>query len=121
MKVSQALPKEGATGWSDVWMLAKNPKNPECAQAWLEYSAGAKVQAEVAKFNTYTPANLQSCKALGASLCKSLPRRWRQGVPQQDQVLEDPALELRERQDQLRALRHVGREVDVDQGLIGDR
>ena len=26
-KVSQALPKEGATGWSDVWMLAKNPKN----------------------------------------------------------------------------------------------
>src|SRR3954453_5366067 len=67
-KVSQALPKEGAPGWSDVWMLAKNPKNPDCAQAWLAYSAGAKVQAEVAKFNTYTPANQQSCKALGAAL-----------------------------------------------------
>ena len=26
----------------------------------------------MAKFNTYTPANLQSCKALGAALCKSL-------------------------------------------------
>jgi putative spermidine/putrescine transport system substrate-binding protein len=71
-KVSQALPKEGATGWSDVWMLAKNPKNPECAEAWLKYSAGAKVQAQVAKFNTYTPANLQSCKALGAASCKEL-------------------------------------------------
>ena len=70
-KVSQTLPKEGATGWSDVWMLAKNPKNPECAQAWLKYSAGAKVQAQVAKFNTYTPANLQSCKALGAAPARS--------------------------------------------------
>jgi putative spermidine/putrescine transport system substrate-binding protein len=71
VKVSQALPKEGATGWSDVWMLAKSPKNPDCAQAWLRYAAGAKVQAQVAKFNTYTPANLQSCKALG-SLCAAL-------------------------------------------------
>ena len=71
MKVSQTIPKEGATGWSDVWMLAKNPKNQPCAEAWLKYASGAKVQAEVAKFNTYTPANLQSCKALGA-LCKQL-------------------------------------------------
>ena len=30
------------------------------------------MQAEVAKFNTYTPANLQSCKILGATLCTSL-------------------------------------------------
>ena len=72
MKVEQTIPKEGATGWSDVWMLAKHPKNLPCAQAWLKYAAGAKVQAEVAKFNTYTPANLQSCKALGATLCKQL-------------------------------------------------
>jgi putative spermidine/putrescine transport system substrate-binding protein len=72
MKVAQSLPKEGATGWSDVWMLAKNPKNPDCAQAWLKYSAGAKVQAQVAKFNTYTPANLLSCKALGKKLCAAL-------------------------------------------------
>ena len=72
MKVSQTIPKEGATGWSDVWMLAKHPKNLPCAQAWLKYASGAKVQAEVAKFNTYTPANLQSCKALGATLCKQL-------------------------------------------------
>ena len=48
------------------------PKNPESAEAWLKYSAGAKVQAQVAKFNTYTPANLQSCKALGAAACKEL-------------------------------------------------
>ena len=72
MKVSQTIPKEGATGWSDVWMVAKSPKNLPCAQAWLKYASGAKVQAQVAKFNTYTPANLQSCKALGASLCKQL-------------------------------------------------
>jgi len=72
VKVTSTIPKEGATGWSDVWMLASHPKNLPCAQAWLKYSAGAKVQAEVAKFNTYTPANLQSCKILGAALCASL-------------------------------------------------
>ncbi len=70
--VSQSLPKEGATGWSDVWMLAKSPKNEACAQAWLAYSSKASVQAQVAKYNTYTPASLDSCKALGTSLCTQL-------------------------------------------------
>ena len=120
VKVSQTIPKEGATGWSDVWMMAKNPKNQPCAEAWLKYASGAKVQAEVAKFNTYTPANLQSCKALGNAL-QAAARRRRHGVPQPHQVLEDAAQRLRQRQERLRALLRMGPGVDVDQGLNDGR
>ena len=121
MKVAQSLPKEGATGWSDVWMLAKNPKNPDCAQAWLKYSAGAKVQAaggEVQHLHAGQPALVQGARQ------EALPRaarRRRLGLPEPRQVLEDAAQRLRQRQDRLHPLLRVGREVDLDQGLIDGR
>ena len=30
------LPEEGATGWSDTWMIASEAKSPNCAYAWLD-------------------------------------------------------------------------------------
>ena len=28
------IPKEGATGWLDTWMLSSKSKNPNCAYMW---------------------------------------------------------------------------------------
>ena len=121
MKVSQTLPKEGATGWSDVWMLAEHPKNLPCAQAWLKYAAGAKVQAEVAKFNTYTPANLQSCKALGATLCKSLHADGDTAYLNRIKFWKTPLSDCGNGKTDCEPYSAWVNAVDVDQGLIDGR
>ena len=35
-QVEAVKPKEGATGWSDTWMVAQGPKNINCAYMWLD-------------------------------------------------------------------------------------
>ena len=34
--VKELIPKEGATGWLDTWMISKKAKHPNCAYAWLK-------------------------------------------------------------------------------------
>ena len=31
------LPKEGATGWSDTWMISSKAKHPNCMYKWMNY------------------------------------------------------------------------------------
>ena len=31
------LPSEGATGWSDTWMIAKNAAHPNCMYKWMNF------------------------------------------------------------------------------------
>jgi putative spermidine/putrescine transport system substrate-binding protein len=69
--VKSTIPKEGATGWADTWMVSSKAPHPNCAMLWLKYTAQAKVQAMAAKFNDYTPANSASCAILG-KLCTPL-------------------------------------------------
>ncbi|HEY7591229.1 MAG TPA: ABC transporter substrate-binding protein [Candidatus Limnocylindrales bacterium] len=47
--VEVTLPKEGATGWSDTWMISSKAKNPNCMYAWMNYiiSPSANAQATV--------------------------------------------------------------------------
>src|SRR5205814_6211291 len=35
--VREVIPKEGATGWLDTWMLSAKAKHPECAYLWYQY------------------------------------------------------------------------------------
>ena len=46
--VADTIPKEGATGWADTWMLATNAPDPNCAYKWMAYMSTPKVQAEEA-------------------------------------------------------------------------
>src|SRR5690242_324503 len=34
VKVGTTVPKEGATGWSDTWMISATAKHPNCAYKW---------------------------------------------------------------------------------------
>jgi putative spermidine/putrescine transport system substrate-binding protein len=72
VNVGEVIPKEGVTGWSDSWMLAKNAKNPICAYQYMNYVTSPKVQAQVANVTAYSPANLKTCEVVGPKACTDL-------------------------------------------------
>ncbi len=59
--VKDLIPKEGATGWADTWMLSAHAKHPNCAYMWLKWVSTPKVQAEQAIYFGETPANPKAC------------------------------------------------------------
>ncbi len=56
------LPKEGATGWSDTWMIAKDAKHPNCMYEWMNWIIEPKTNAEVAEWFGEAPAQELACK-----------------------------------------------------------
>ena len=60
-KVSSVVPSEGATGWSDTWMVAKNTQHINCAYKWLDWIVSPKVNAQVAEWFGEAPSNSKSC------------------------------------------------------------
>ncbi len=60
-KVGTVKPKEGATGWSDTWMIAKATKSINCAYKWLDHIASPAANAQVAEYFGEAPANQKSC------------------------------------------------------------
>jgi putative spermidine/putrescine transport system substrate-binding protein len=59
--VKDLIPKEGATGWADTWMLSAHAKHPNCSYKWLQWISTPKVQAEQALSFEETPANAKAC------------------------------------------------------------
>jgi putative spermidine/putrescine transport system substrate-binding protein len=59
--VKDRIPKEGATGWADTWMLSAHAKHPNCSYKWLQWISSPKVQAEQALSYEETPANAKAC------------------------------------------------------------
>jgi putative spermidine/putrescine transport system substrate-binding protein len=59
--VEAVLPKEGATGWSDTWMLSSEAKNPNCMYKWMNHIVSPKANAGVAEWFGEAPANEKSC------------------------------------------------------------
>jgi putative spermidine/putrescine transport system substrate-binding protein len=59
--VREVIPKEGATGWLDTWMLSAKAKHPNCAYKWYAYISSPKVQALQATTYGETPVNKLAC------------------------------------------------------------
>ncbi len=59
--VADTIPKEGATGWADTWMLATNAPDPNCAYKWMNWVSTPQVQAKQAISFGETPANSLAC------------------------------------------------------------
>jgi putative spermidine/putrescine transport system substrate-binding protein len=59
--VADTIPREGATGWLDTWMLSAHARHPNCAYMWLAYISTPKVQAEQAVSYGETPVNSKAC------------------------------------------------------------
>jgi putative spermidine/putrescine transport system substrate-binding protein len=61
VKVENVLPKEGATGWSDTWMIARNAKNPNCMYRFMNHIISPEANAKVAEYFGVAPSNSKSC------------------------------------------------------------
>jgi putative spermidine/putrescine transport system substrate-binding protein len=59
--VKEIIPKEGATGWLDTWMVSAKTKNLDCAYKWLAWISTPKVQAQQAIYFGETPVNTKAC------------------------------------------------------------
>jgi putative spermidine/putrescine transport system substrate-binding protein len=59
--VEDLIPKEGATGWADSWLISAKAKHPNCAYRWLRWTSTPLVQAELAVSFGATPANPRAC------------------------------------------------------------
>jgi len=59
--VKELIPKEGATGWADTWMLAKKAPHPNCAYMWMKYVTTPQVEAKQALVFGETPVNPKAC------------------------------------------------------------
>jgi putative spermidine/putrescine transport system substrate-binding protein len=61
LPVKDLIPKEGATGWADTWMLAAKAPHPNCAYLWMKYITTPKVEARQAIVFGETPVNPLAC------------------------------------------------------------
>ncbi|GEE01511.1 spermidine/putrescine ABC transporter substrate-binding protein [Gordonia spumicola] len=59
--VATVLPSEGATGWSDTWMISSKSQHKNCAYKWLDYIVSPKANAQVAEYFGESPANPKAC------------------------------------------------------------
>ena len=59
--LATVLPKEGATGWSDTWMISSKAAHPNCMYKWMDYITKPEVQAQVAYYFGEAPANPKAC------------------------------------------------------------
>jgi putative spermidine/putrescine transport system substrate-binding protein len=69
--VADEIPKEGATGWADTWMLATKAPDPNCAYMWMKWVSTPRVQAEQAISFGETPANSLACPIMNSMLAGS--------------------------------------------------
>ena len=59
--VDAVLPEEGATGWSDTWMVAANTPNVNCAYAWLDHMADPETNAMATGYFGEAPSSDAAC------------------------------------------------------------
>jgi putative spermidine/putrescine transport system substrate-binding protein len=70
--VEAVLPDEGATGWSDTWMVDSASKHKTCAYKWMDWIVSPKVNAQVAEYFGEAPANQKACEqTVDKSFCQT--------------------------------------------------
>ena len=62
VKVDGVVPTEGATGWSDTWMIAAKAKNPNCMYKWMDWIVSPEVNAQVAEWFGEAPSQTLACE-----------------------------------------------------------
>jgi len=59
--VGAVKPVEGATGWSDTWMISSKTEAIDCAYKWLNHIISPDVNAQAAEYFGEAPANSKAC------------------------------------------------------------
>ena len=61
IKAETVKPKEGATGWSDTWMISSKAKHPNCMYKWMDYIISPKANADVTVYFGEAPVSEAAC------------------------------------------------------------
>ncbi len=69
--VEVVLPEEGATGWSDTWMIASDAASPNCAYAWLDYIASPEANAAATEYFGEAPSSIAACDFRSEGSCEA--------------------------------------------------
>ena len=56
-KEEVVLPEEGATGWSDTWMISSEAEHPNCMYMWMDHIISPEANAAVAEWFGEAPSN----------------------------------------------------------------
>ena len=65
--VKAIQPPEGATGWSDTWMINSKTTHLNCAYKWLDYIVSPSVNDQVAEYFGEAPGNSKACAVSDAA------------------------------------------------------
>jgi putative spermidine/putrescine transport system substrate-binding protein len=60
-KEKVVLPDEGATGWSDTWMISSEAEHPNCMYMWMDHIISPEANAAVAEWFGEAPSNEKAC------------------------------------------------------------
>jgi putative spermidine/putrescine transport system substrate-binding protein/spermidine/putrescine transport system substrate-binding protein len=63
--IGETIPREGATGWADTWMISKYSPNIDLAMEWINYMIGPQGQLGVINVTGYSGASTAAITALG--------------------------------------------------------
>jgi putative spermidine/putrescine transport system substrate-binding protein len=69
--VEAILPEEGATGWSDTWMVGSSTEHRNCAYAWLDHIVSPEANAAVAEWFGEAPGNAKACDIASKGHCET--------------------------------------------------
>jgi putative spermidine/putrescine transport system substrate-binding protein len=59
--VQVTKPEEGATGWSDTWMINSKTRNINCAYRFVNHITSAPINIQIAEYFGEAPGNSKSC------------------------------------------------------------
>ena len=69
--VEAILPSEGATGWSDSWMIASKAKHVNCEYQWLNYIDSPKANAAATEYFGEAPVTGEACQYASKGFCET--------------------------------------------------
>ncbi len=70
VKVESFVPTEGATGWSDTWMIASKAAHPNCMYKWMDWIISPTANAQVAEWFGEAPAQTKACELTSKGFCE---------------------------------------------------
>ena len=68
-KIEAVKTTEGATGWSDTWMISSKAKHPNCMYMWMNHIISPEANAAVAEWFGEAPANAKACAITSEGFC----------------------------------------------------
>jgi putative spermidine/putrescine transport system substrate-binding protein len=69
--IDAVKPVEGATGWSDTWMISSRAAHPNCMYMWMDWIISPEANAAVAEWFGEAPSNAKSCALTSEGHCET--------------------------------------------------